>query len=187
MENGTLIIVKREQLFYNGYKKIIPGDVYMYLAKYDIEFKSFIDAYTLSEEQLQFTGTPRDAIQLSATDRDRHSILAIEDDRLVTFFVLHEQEGPKPYSQNPYALLVRAFSTDYHHQGKGFAKQSLLLLPSFVQEHFPHINEIVLAVNVRNTAAQHLYKACGFLDEGVRTMGKKGELVVMSYYLEVLV
>ncbi len=92
-------------------------------------------------------------------------------------------EGVKPYSENPKAMLLRAFSTDLHHQGKGYAKESLMLLPEFVRAKFPDFNNIVLAVNVKNTAAQSLYKKCGYLDEGIRKMGRKGELVIMNYYL----
>jgi len=58
-----------------------------------------------------------------------------------------------------------------------------LLLPEVSKEQFQHINEIVLAVNVKNQVAQTLYKKWGFIDEGVRKMGKKGELIIMSYYL----
>ncbi len=155
----------------------------MELFEYEIRFENTIENYVLSEEQLQFTGTPKECVELSEVDADRHSILAIENSNLVTFFVLHENEGVKPYSENPNAMLLRAFSTNYYHQGKGYAKQSLLLLPEFVRKEYPHISEIVLAVNVKNIAAQSLYKKCGYIDEGVRKMGKKGELIIMSFYL----
>ncbi len=155
----------------------------MNLFTYTESFWSLIEQYQLSEEQLEFTGTPLDSIKLAQEDQDRHCILALEEEKLVTFFVLHEKEGPKDYSDNPQAILLRAFSTDFNHQGKGYAKQSLILLPDFVRNHYPHITEIVLGVNLRNTAAQALYKKCGFIDEGRRMMGKRGEQIVMSYYL----
>lgn len=155
----------------------------MNLIRYERNLKDKIDNYNLSEEQLQYTGTPSNAVELGNLDSNRHAILAINNNDLVTFFVLHENEGVKPYSENSNAILLRTFSTDYRHQGKGYAKQSLLLLPKFIKGEFKHINEIVLAVNVKNLAAQTLYKKCGFIDEGVRKMGKKGELIIMSYYL----
>lgn len=155
----------------------------MELLSYNESFWPFIEQYQLSEEQLEFTGTPLDCIKLAQEEQDRHCILAIDEGKLVTFFVLHENEGPKIYSDNAQAILLRAFSTDFNHQGKGYAKQSLLLLPDFVRNHFPHITEIVLGVNLRNTAAQRLYKKCGYIDEGRRNIGKRGEQIVMSYYL----
>lgn len=150
---------------------------------YNEGFKNAIDQYQLNEEQLRFTGDPKDCIKLSNEDSERSSILAMENNHLVTFFVLHINEGVKPYSNNAYAILLRAFSTDFRHQGKGYAKQVLMQLPDFVKENFRGINEIVLAVNVGNEAAQGLYKKCGFIDEGERRMGPKGELIIMSYYL----
>lgn len=156
----------------------------MELHLYNGRFKNFIEKYTLSKDQLRFTGTPQKSIELSNKDPERYSILGIEGEQLVTFFVLHKNEGVKPYPNNKNALLLRAFSTDFHHQGKGYAKQSLKLLPEFVRSHFPEINEIVLAVNLKNEAAQELYKKNGFVDEGERKMGRKGELIIMSYHLK---
>ncbi|MEK5520523.1 GNAT family N-acetyltransferase [Heyndrickxia sp. FSL W8-0423] len=155
----------------------------MFLIEYEKQFKEKLENYSLSKEQLQFTGTPSKAVELSNSDIDRHPILAIENNELVTFFVLHKNEGVKPYSENRKAILLRTFSTDFRHQGNGYAKQSLFLLPQFVRTQFPHINEIILAVNAKNISAQTLYKKCGYKDEGVRKMGKKGELIIMSFYL----
>lgn len=156
----------------------------MELFLYEEKFKNEIEGYFLTVEQLQFTGTPKECVELSKMDSDRHSILAIQDQELVTFFVLHEKEGVKPYSENNKAMLLRAFSTDYRHQGNSYAKKALLCLPDFVRKQFPHINEIVLAVNVKNVAAQSLYEKCGFVDKGDRKMGKKGELMILSLELK---
>lgn len=155
----------------------------MELCKYTDQHIGLIENYKLNQEQLRFTGIPKECVQLSEKDTNRTSILAIDKGKLVTFFVLHSNEGVKPYSQNSRAILLRAFSTDAREQGKGYAKKALKLLPKFVKSKFPTINEIVLAVNIANKTAQSLYKKCGFVDEGVRTMGTKGELIVMSYYL----
>ncbi|WP_296360629.1 hypothetical protein [Virgibacillus sp.] len=58
-----------------------------------------------------------------------------------------------------------------------------MILPKFVKENFTQTNAIVLAVNSTNKVALRLYKNCGFIDEGVRKMGPKGELMIMHYYL----
>lgn len=155
----------------------------MQLYFYNEEFKHAIMQYSLSEEQLRFTGKPIDQIILTKEDPDRHPILAMDGETLVTFFVLHQNEGVKPFSDNHQAILVRAFSTDFHHQGKGYAYKALMLLPGFVQKYFHDINEIVLAVNLQNVPAQRLYEKCGYIDEGERRMGTKGELIIMSYHL----
>lgn len=150
---------------------------------YEDRFKAEIENYELTAEQLRYTRHPKECIKLSAEDSERYSILAMTEDKLVTFFVLHKNEGVKPYATNNHSILLRAFSTDFRHQGRGYAKKALMLLPEFVIENFSEINEIVLAVNLQNETAQSLYRKCGFVDEGVRKMGEKGELIIMSYYL----
>lgn len=152
----------------------------MQLYIYDDRFENAIKNYKLTEEQLRYTVQPKDCIKLSKEDAERYSILAMVDDKLVTFFVLHSNEGVKPYTNNNNSILLRAFSTNSRDQGKGYAKKALMLLH---KEHFSETNEIVLAVNLKNEAAQGLYKKCGFVDEGVRTVGKKGELIIMSCHL----
>ncbi|WP_342504863.1 GNAT family protein [Sporosarcina sp. FSL K6-2383] len=155
----------------------------MKLHFYQSELDKHIESYTLTNEQLQFTGIPKESIEFSKTEGNHYPILALENDQFVTFFALHTCEGVEPYSNNANAILIRTFSTAFHHQRKGYAKQALLLIPEFVTEHFVGINEIILAVNVKNEPAQALYIKCGFVDNGVRVMGSRGELIVLSYYL----
>ncbi|HJF32138.1 MAG TPA: GNAT family N-acetyltransferase [Sporosarcina psychrophila] len=155
----------------------------MELHFYNHTFDELIENYILTDEQLRFTGTPKEAIDFSNAEQNRYSILAMKNEQLVTFFSLHKGEGVKPFSPNNNAILIRSFSTDFHQQGKGYGKNALMLTPEFVRNHFMGINEIVLAVNVKNKSAQALYKKCGYIDEGVREMGRNGELIVMSYHL----
>ncbi|WP_342443544.1 GNAT family protein [Lysinibacillus sp. FSL K6-0057] len=156
----------------------------MLLIFYEDKAQNLVEQYTLTEEQLRYTKSPKESIELAKQDNSRHAILAMDGNKLVTFFVLHEKEGVTPYSSNEQALLIRSFSTDFYEQGKGYAKTALHLLPDFVRKHFPHINELVLGVNVPNVAAQELYKRCGFVDEGRQAQGLQEELKVMSYYLK---
>ncbi|MGE7809511.1 GNAT family N-acetyltransferase [Lysinibacillus capsici] len=156
----------------------------MQLMFYEDKAQNLVEQYTLTEEQLCYTKSPKDSIALAKQDNSRHAILAMDGNKLVTFLVLHEKEGVTPYSSNEQALLIRSFSTDFYEQGKGYAKTALQLLPDFVRKHFPYINELVLGVNVSNRAAQELYKRCGFVDEGRQAMGLRDELKVMSYYMK---
>ncbi|UNT53547.1 GNAT family N-acetyltransferase [Lysinibacillus capsici] len=156
----------------------------MQLMFYEDKAQNLVEQYTLTKEQLRYTKSPKESIALAKQDNSRHAILAMDSNKLVTFFVLHEKEGVMPYSSNEQALLIRSFSTDFYEQGKGYAKTALQLLPDFVRKHFPYINELVLGVNVPNRAAQELYKRCGFVDEGRQAMGLRDELKVMSYYMK---
>ena len=155
----------------------------MELHFYEDHNQALIEQYQLQGEQLRYTAMPAECIELSNIDASRFPVLAIEEGQLVTFFVLHLGEGISPYTTNKHAILIRAFSTDFRYQGKGYAKIALSLLPKFVRSNFQHMKEIILAVNVKNLAAQSLYKKCGFVDEGERRIGTKGELIIMSYSL----
>lgn len=155
----------------------------MELIKYNLKYDDLIDDYYLPEEQLYYSAMPLEAVEISKNNNDRHTLLGMDDGELVTFFILHENKAVQPYSNQPNDILLRSFSTNYKHQGKGYARKTLELLPDFMKEYLPHINAIVLGVNVKNTAGQSLYKKCGYVDEGNRVMGSKGEMVVMKYYL----
>lgn len=155
----------------------------MELVKYNSKYDSLINDYYLPEEQLYYSAMPAEAVELSKNNNDRHTLLGMDDGELVTFFILHENEAVQPYSDQPTDILLRSFSTNYKHQGKGYAEKTLELLPGFMKQYLPHIDAIVLGVNVKNTAGQNLYKKCGYVDEGNRVMGSKGEMIVMKYYL----
>ena len=140
--------------------------------------------YHLTDAQLEFTMHPVKANELAKDDDNRHLIGYEVEGEITTFFVLHENEGVKEYSINPNAILLRSFSTDVRHLGKGYAKKALLELPEFIAKHFPKISEVVLSVNLHNEIAQKLYFAVGFVDEGQRMQGRKGILKVLTQQMK---
>lgn len=156
----------------------------MELLNYHSQFEQDIEAYYLPEDQLYFSSMPKESIERSKGNNDRYPIVGVVDNEVVTFFVLEEKEAVKLYTNDPDTVLLRTFSTNYKHQGQGYAGQSLKLVPEFLKENLPHIEKIVLGVNVKNTAAQSLYKKHGYVDEGGRYMGSRGELIVLYYYLD---
>ncbi|MEC2072569.1 GNAT family N-acetyltransferase [Alkalihalophilus marmarensis] len=101
----------------------------------------------------------------------------------VGFFLLHSTDRVKEYSSNPLSMLLTAFLITENQQGKGYAKQAMLLLKNFINEEFPHYNEVVLAVNHKNYAAQNLYKKAGFYDTGSRKIGPLGEQYILQLKL----
>ncbi|KGP72885.1 GCN5 family acetyltransferase [Pontibacillus yanchengensis Y32] len=151
----------------------------MSLAFYNEQYLKELEYYRLPEEMVRFTDLPIQAIHKSEQDQQRFPVVILSDGAPVGFFVLHGWNGVQKYSNNEQALLVRAFSVDSRYQGRGIAKQSMLLLPHFVSEHFQCKNEILLAVNHKNTHAQHVYRQSGFVDRGKRAMGSKGELLLL--------
>ncbi|WP_409253782.1 GNAT family N-acetyltransferase [Bacillus sp. SCS-153A] len=153
----------------------------MNLQFYNEKFKEQLNAFSLVEEQHQFTALPAEALEI--IDESRFPVVMVENHNAVGFFVLHRGEAIRDYSEHPDAILLRAFSVDEIHQGKGYAKQAMRLLPGFIKGHFPEKTEIVLAVNERNLAARSLYLKCGFKDHGKKLMGKKGWQSILTFQL----
>ncbi|UHA71888.1 GNAT family N-acetyltransferase [Paenibacillus sp. 481] len=164
-------------------KQTVQNDI-VSLDFYEPHYRAQLKNYHLPEEQEYFTALPLEAIAACEQESDRHPFLIMCDKAPVGFFVLHGWAGVKNYSDNQNAILLRAYSIESSMQGKGIAKQSLLLLPTFVQHHFPNKNEIILTVNDTNVQAQNLYMKCGFEDRGLRVDGPKGELLVFHMELK---
>lgn len=149
---------------------------------YDEKYLEALKRFELPEDQAEFTALPSGALDIVANDPDRYPVVILANERApVGFFVLHRNSDFVLLVGNPGALLLRALSVDFKHQGKGYAKAAMLQLPLFVREHFPEADEIVLAVNHQNYAAQKLYAKAGFEDRGLTKMGPKGLQHIYHY------
>ncbi|GGH87237.1 RimJ/RimL family protein N-acetyltransferase [Pullulanibacillus pueri] len=155
----------------------MPNVVNVSLEGYQPKYREVLESFVLSEEQTQFTALPIEKLQESMDEAQKVVILA--DQRPVGFFVLQEGEEVLNYTKNAKALLLRAFSINFSEQRKGYAKMAMQVLPEFVSKHFSRADEVVLAVNEKNNAAQQLYKKAGFLDQGKRRMGRNGRQLVL--------
>jgi len=100
----------------------------MQLMFYDDKVQNLVEQYTLTEEQLRYTKSPKESIALAKQDASRHAVLAMDGKKLVTFFVLHEKEGVTPYSSNEQALLIRSFSTDFYGTGQWLCQDSTSII-----------------------------------------------------------
>jgi RimJ/RimL family protein N-acetyltransferase len=151
---------------------------------YSEKYKLKLSDYHLPEEQSRYASVPLEALVKCDEDKSRYPVVILYNGEPAGFFVLHGWEGVQTYSDNRDAILLRGYSVNAKFQGKGIAKGSLLALDSFVKQHFPNKTEIILAVNHRNTIAQHVYKRSGFVDKGIRRMGPKGELYILHKVIE---
>ena len=150
------------------------------LKHYSEEYLTVLNSFDLTEHQKQFTALPSTFAEVS---EGQHRIVILKGNIPVGFFLLHTTERVKDYSDNPKALLLTAFSINHDQQGNGYAKKGMILLRDFVKAEFPEYNEIVLAVNHKNAAAQRLYSKAGFHDTGERRIGRIGEQYVMKLSL----
>ncbi|MCJ1974383.1 acetyltransferase [Lactococcus piscium] len=150
----------------------------MELRFYDASYQQEVEAYQLFD--LSFTALPNTCLKVSQKRVDYRPILGIENDKIVCFFVLDSGNDKFKYSINSNSLLLRAFSTDSRETRKGYARQSLLLLPKFLETNYPTYDEIVLGVNEHNQVATYLYANLNFVDTKTRFLGKKGYQKIMS-------
>lgn len=125
-------------------------------------------SYTLSEEQTKFTALPFQAFERLKERTDNHAkpITIMLDNEPIGFFVLDYGEDKLEMTDNENSLLVRSFSINPKHQGKGYGKIAMNLVDRFIKENFPTIDELVLAVNFKNKAAYDLYLKVGYIDNG---------------------
>lgn len=143
--------------------------------------KNQIEEYYLSKDQALFSSLPKEAIVECSENQNRYPMVLLNNENeLTTFFVLHEKEGVKKYSNNKHAVLLRSFSTNLKYQGKGYGKIALQLLPEYIKNEMSAIDEVVLAVNSMNHPAIKLYKKCGFSDTEKKIKTEYGELLVLN-------
>ncbi|PUA36237.1 GNAT family N-acetyltransferase [Paenibacillus elgii] len=154
------------------------------LSFYRREHDAALRAFELPEEQARFTALPGEVLELSLNDENRYPVVILAGDTPVGFFVLHRGEATAPFSDNPNAILLRAFSIDQAHQGRGYGKRAVRTAAAFVAEHFPGVEEIVLAVNEQNHMAKRLYEASGFRDTGRQRQGSIGMQYILSLSLK---
>jgi RimJ/RimL family protein N-acetyltransferase len=138
-----------------------------------------LNAFYLPDEQKKFTGMPSEVLDEAIRDPKKYPVVILAESRPVGFFVLQFDEEFPILVQNPKAILLRAFSINHKEQGQGFAKKGLEMLPLFVASEFKTVDEIVLAVNVKNVAAQAVYFKTGFIDKGIRRQGSFGHQYVL--------
>ncbi|MGG1575739.1 GNAT family N-acetyltransferase [Fictibacillus sp. NRS-1165] len=144
------------------------------LSFYSPEHSTALSTFELPKKQLQFTALPLTALQACDEDESRHPVVIMYQGKPAGFFVLHHGPGISPFTENPNALFIRALSVHPAYQGKRVATRAMLALPGFASVHFPFCNELVLAVNEKNFAAQQLYFKAGFQDKGQRRAGTIG-------------
>ncbi|MFS0782852.1 GNAT family N-acetyltransferase [Bacillus sp. 1P06AnD] len=143
-------------------------------------YEEKVKGYHLPEEQLKYTALPQNAIQMAAEKKNVFPIVIFEQNDIVGFFNLHDNEQVMEHTDNRKAILLMAFSIRDSAQGRGIAKKAMKAAKEFVAREFPGKNEIVLGVNHRNAAAQKVYEFAGYKDTGRRKSGPNGEILILS-------
>lgn len=137
--------------------------------------------YQLDETQSRFTATAEEALQRIRERQDNRAypVTIFYGEKKAGFFVLDFGDDKLDISDNPDAVLVRSLSINPGLQGKGIGKLAMLKMDDFIKDNFKDCNEIVLAVNEKNTSAYELYLKTGYLYEGRTRIGRSGPQYLM--------
>lgn len=146
------------------------------LVPYQASYYDALVSYDLDPQQVNFALTPKQILSNPAilTKPLRKQYCILYHGNPIGFFSLDLSDDRLIYTPNTSSILLRALSINPQFQGKGIAKVALLILPDFIQQHYPGIDEIVFGVNYENTAAYHLYLKTGYRDSGRTYQGVKG-------------
>lgn len=155
------------------------GNSEIELSMYSDKYMDSLRDYKLPPEQYQFTSYPMEVLNQCSHNQNQFPVLILYEGQAVGFFCLNKGKRVAEITTNNKSLLLTSFSINYKFQKKGYAKQALANLADFIKDQFCEIDEVILAVNMRNISAQSLYKASDFKDQGNRRMGKKGEQMVL--------
>ncbi|UPK45529.1 GNAT family N-acetyltransferase [Paenibacillus pabuli] len=154
------------------------------LAPYHDKYNQDLANFSLSDEQVQFTAMPVEVMEEALQNPNKYPVVILNDDTPVGFFILHKNSEYVEERDSSRKILVRALSITLEHQGNGYALDAMKALPGLVKQLDPKVDEIILAVNEGNIAAQKLYLKAGFLDMGERKMGIKGLQLMLQYRME---
>ncbi len=133
-------------------------------------------ALSVGSSQLQFVDSM--LVALKATAPHRESYVIESDDAIVGFFQI-DTRSPA-FVRQPLLELCQVV-IDQKHQGRGYGRRLILLLPAFLRQYYPDSSGVVLTVNCRNKSAYHVYVAGGFHDTGeIFAGGPSGPQHIMS-------
>lgn len=152
------------------------------LAPYSALHFEDLMCYELGEAQRQFTALPKENLVTRniLADPEKHAVTILLQDKAIGFFVFDAGPDREQLSDNPHALLLRSLSVNPLYQGQGFGLQAMIACSRYMQDHLPAYNEIVLMVNLGNTAAYRMYQKAGFTDTGIVQEGRNGLQHVMT-------
>ncbi|WP_440117791.1 GNAT family N-acetyltransferase [Paenibacillus sp. QZ-Y1] len=151
------------------------------LTPYHEKYNQDLSNFSLSSEQTQFTAMPADVIEEAIYNPDKYPVVILHEEKTVGFFILHKNSEYVEQKDASRTILVRALSITLEHQGNGYALAAMKALPEWIKQLDPKVNEIILAVNEGNVAAQKLYLKVGFHDRGERRMGIHGLQLILQY------
>jgi diamine N-acetyltransferase len=128
--------------------------------------RALVAALELAPEQMDFVASNADSLEEAETDEDARPRVVMHDDRVVGFLMYDASEDE---------ALVYRFMIDRVHQGKGYGKAALRELLDEIG-NLGHVREVSICYEPENEAARHLYRAAGFVEQG---LDEDGEMIAV--------
>ena len=177
--------ILRRYLVDYGYLRLMDDgseyqvDTDVTLKFYDDSYYGELKEYVLTKEDEHFSSMPLDALKSCENNDEKNMVLMIQRRQVAGVFILQSGKVVEKYTDNPDALVMFSYSVDSNKQGRGVATDSFRKLDAFVNENYEGINEVVLGVNVRNEAAQYVYRKGGFKNTERSFVGPVGRQKIM--------
>lgn len=127
--------------------------------------------YRLTE--LYFTDPPLQAVMDHPSDSEQMPVvMKNEIGEVVGFFILQQNIAEKYGYDSKTDLLLRTFSIDEKHRGKGYSVAAFDSIAHFIRREIgDSVRRIILAVNENNPIAIAVYQKAGFVDTGKTAQG----------------
>ncbi|ETX10076.1 acetyltransferase [Marinomonas ushuaiensis DSM 15871] len=144
-----------------------------------------VNTLSVESDQLQYVATIDDILASANAQIRPHVIIA--NDEVVGFFLIDTAYADHNDCVESNSLGLRSFFIDHKHQGNGYAKQTLQILPTYLMSNFPKQTNVYLTVNCKNKLAQKSYLNAGFYDTGnLYHGGKSGPQHIMCMDLNLV-
>ncbi|MET2829586.1 GNAT family N-acetyltransferase [Mesorhizobium shangrilense] len=128
--------------------------------------RALVTALQLAPEQMDLVAGNADSLEEAKSDKDARPRVVMADGRVVGFLMYDASEDD--------AQIYR-FMIDRAHQGKGYGKAALRALLDEIRD-LGHVREISICYEPENEAARQLYRAAGFVEQG---LDEDGEMIAI--------
>ena len=126
--------------------------------------RALVAALQLAPDQMDFVASNAESLDEAETDADARPRVVMAGDRIVGFLM---------YEADDDEARIYRFMIDRAHQGRGYGKAALREVLDEIMG-LGHISHVSICYEPSNEAARHLYRAAGFVEEG---LDEDGEMI----------
>jgi diamine N-acetyltransferase len=126
--------------------------------------RALVAALELAPDQVDLVAGNAESLDEAETDEDARPRVVMAGDRVVGFLM---------YEADDDEARIYRFMIDRAHQGQGYGKAALREVLGEIMG-LGHIRHVSICYEPGNEAARHLYRAAGFLEEG---LDEDGEMI----------